>query len=250
MRLKSKTALITGAARGIGRSAAMRFASEGAAVAIGDLSTDAGELLAEELQASGAEAMFVQLDVTDQQSVEAAVAACLDRFGRIDVLYNNAGGSRTDDRAAADFDCVEWHRVVGVDALGAALCCRAVLPTMVKQSSGSIINTTSLIAVKGQPKKFAYAAAKGAVSAMTMSIAVDYAHNGIRANAIAPGLTLSDRVQKWMADGLVDEELIRRSALGFSEPGDIAAAAAFLASDDSRRITGQVFSVDGGASAL
>jgi NAD(P)-dependent dehydrogenase (short-subunit alcohol dehydrogenase family) len=246
MRLTGKTAIITGAGTGIGRSAAKLFAQEGAAVAVAELDSSTGAAVAGEIKREGGRAIFLKTDVTDSQSVCSTIAEVVRVFGRVDILYNNAGGSTEDDNVVTEASDDAFWRTIRVDLFGTWLCCKHVIPEMIRTGGGAIINTSSLVAAVAWPGKDAYTAAKGAISALTRSIAIQYAPQGIRVNAIAPGVTLSERVAKRIHEGVLSEERLRRQALGYLDPSQVARAALFLASDESSGMTGHVMAVDGG----
>lgn len=252
-RLSGKVAIITGAGGGIGREAAIRFAEEGAQVVIADINSDAGEISAEmaRLRAggTGGDALAVRCDISKRASVEAAVAETLSRYGRLDILYNNAGGSTAFDGPVTNVHEDEFWRAITLDLFGTFMCCKIAIPELIKSGGGVVINASSIVALRGYPGHDCYTAAKGGVAALTRSMAVEYAAQGIRVNAIAPGVTLTDRVKDRLAASGKLHELAARHLLGLAQPIEIAEMALFLASDASSRITGQVLSADGGASA-
>lgn len=244
-RLDGKTALITGGGNGIGRAAALRFAEEGAQVIVADFNPGAAENVSDEIRKSGAGAVAVSADVSDEASVAAMIETGIAAFGKIDVLLNSAGGGSTKDGAVTDLELDEFWRTIRVDLFGTLLCCRTVIPEMVKSGGGSIINISSLRAVIGTEGADAYTASKGGVLAMTRAIAMQWARHGIRANVMAPGVVLTERVSAFIKD---DNPIYRKSLLGPSDPIDVANLALYLASDESRKITGAVMRLDGGAS--
>jgi NAD(P)-dependent dehydrogenase (short-subunit alcohol dehydrogenase family) len=250
-RLEGKIAFITGAGSGIGHIAAGLFAQEGAAVIVADRMRDAGRRSAEEINARGGRALFIETDVTNELSLQSAFRQCEARFGRLDVLYNNAGGSSPKDVAVTDTDIGEFWRVIGVDLFGTWLTCKFGIPALIKAGGGSIINTSSMLAfiepsAGCRPAKDSYASAKGGIVSLTRSMAVNYAKHNIRVNAVAPGMVVTDRVRAGLEADRIPKSLIDRHLLGPLDPIDIAHAALFLASGESRRITGQVFHVDSG----
>lgn len=247
--LNNKTAIITGAATGIGRAAAAIFARAGAAVIIADLNVRSGEELAASIRAEGGRALFVKTDVTRVDDVEFMVARTLEAFGRIDVLYNNAGGSTTRDSTVVDVPLEEFRRTIELDLVGTFLCCRYAIPHIIAAGGGAVVNTSSMVALIGRRNAHSYTAAKGAITSLTRALAAEYASSGIRVNAVAPGVTLSDRVAERVAAGRIQPYVLERHMLGLPEPIDVARAALFLASDDARRITGQIVPVDSGMTA-
>jgi NAD(P)-dependent dehydrogenase (short-subunit alcohol dehydrogenase family) len=248
-RLRGKVAFITGSGSGIGRAAAVLFAREGARVAVADLSRAGGEETVRMVGEGGGEAAYVETDVTDPASAERAIKAVADRWGRLDVLYNNAGGSTAQDGRVTEVSIEEWWRAIRLDLFGTFLCCRFGIPELIRAGGGSVINTTSVVALCGVVGRDAYTAAKGGVLALTRSLAVEYAKHKVRVNAMAPGATLTDRVKKFLSSDPRTQATDDKHLLGLGEPEDVAATALFLASDESRRITGTIFPVDSGWSA-
>jgi NAD(P)-dependent dehydrogenase (short-subunit alcohol dehydrogenase family) len=246
-RLDGKTALITGAGRGIGRAAALLFAAEGARVAIAEIARADGEATARAIEAAGGEALFVATDVADPASVEAAIQATVARFGGLHVLYNNAGGATPKDGKVTEIDLDEFWRTIGVDLFGTFLGCRFAIPVMAEGGGGSIINTTSIRAMIGTAGADAYTSAKGGVRALTQALALQWAAHGIRVNAIAPGVILTERVKALLRE---DDPIFKKSLLGASTPEDVARMALYLASDESRKVTGAILPMDSGASAI
>ena len=245
-RLTGKVAFITGAGSGIGRSAAILFAKEGARVIVAELLVDKGRETVEEIATGGGDAMFVRTDVTDAESIEAALRSGVARYDRLDILYNNAGGSSLRDAAVADTPLDEFWRAIKLDLFGTFACCKFGIPHLIKTGGGTVINVTSMVALMGWPGKDAYTCAKGGIAALTRSMAVEYGANNIRVNALAPGVVRTERTQRRVDDGLVKQVILDRHLLGLVDPKQVAEAALFLASDESRAITGQVLSVDSG----
>jgi NAD(P)-dependent dehydrogenase (short-subunit alcohol dehydrogenase family) len=248
-RLEGKVAFITGSGSGIGRAAAVRFAREGAQVVVAEISREGGERTVAMAHDLGGDATFVHTDVTEPESVERAIAATVAAYGRLTILYNNAGGSTAQDGPVTSVSLDEFWRTIRVDLYGTFLSCKYGIPELIKSGGGAIINTTSVVALSGIKGRDAYTAAKGGVLAMTRSMAVTYAKNKIRVNAIAPGATLTDRVRKLLGDDPGGAALAGNHLLGMGEPEDIANMALFLASDEARVITGAIFPVDSGWTA-
>jgi NAD(P)-dependent dehydrogenase (short-subunit alcohol dehydrogenase family) len=261
-RLAGKVAMVTGAAAGIGRATAEAFAREGARLALLDIDETAGRQAAETLAALGHEALFIPTDVTREDAVRAAVAALRDRFGRLDILFNCAGGSLNDDgrvtEIASDvFDRV-WSHTMGLDLRGAMLCCRHAIPEIVRSGGGSVVIMSSGAALRGGSPKHVYTAAKGAVVSLVRALAGTHASQGVRVNAICAGRILSERILRNYGSGDTPGQVVDRQDAGarvrdypfwVGEPADIAAIGVFLASDESRMITGAALPADGGRSA-
>lgn len=247
-RLAGKVALITGAGAGIGRAAALLFARHGATVGVLDLSAAAAEQTVGQIAAAGGTTLAVACDVTSEASVQEAVEAVVGRFGRLDVLYNNAGGSGAHDGTVTDAPSEEFWSAMRLNVFGTWLCSRYALPHIVAAGGGAIVNTSSIVAIKGIAGKHAYAAAKGAIVSLTRTMAVEYAPQKVRVNAIAPSVTMTDRVKGFLQASNRSSGLAAMHMLGLGEPDDIAAGALYLASDESRLVTGQVLSIDSGVS--
>lgn len=244
-RLEGKTALITGGGNGIGKATALAFAREGARLVLADVQLAAAAAVVAEIEANGGAALPVSGDVSDETDVDAMVGAGLDRFGKIDVLFNSAGGGSTKDGPVTELELDEFWRTIRVDLFGTLLTCRRLIPEMVKAGGGSIINISSLRAVIGTHGADAYTASKGGVLAMSRAMAMQWAEHDIRVNVLAPGVVLTERVAAFIKP---DNPIYRKSLLGPSDPEDVAAMALFLASDEARKVTGTVMRVDGGAS--
>jgi len=251
-RLENKVALITGAASGIGRAAAVLFAQEGAKVALLDVDGPQGDQVAGEIQSSGADAVFLRCDVSSSKEVEGAVSAALERFGEIGVLYNNAGiGYSTGITVGAVEDTPEqnWDRVLDVNLKSVYLVSKCVVPLM-KKTGGSIIHTSSIMGLRGLTGADAYTASKGAIVALTRAMARDLGPFGVRVNVICPGPVDTPLIAPMTSD----PEWVRRERKSIplrriGKPEEIARAALFLASDESSVMTGSVIVVDGGATA-
>lgn len=244
-RLEGKCALITGGGNGIGRASALRFAEQGAQIIVADYNPEFAEIVVKDIKKAGGKAIAVEGDVSDEASVKTMVTAGIAAFGRIDVLMNSAGGGSNKDGTVTELELDEFWRTIKVDLFGTLLCCRMVIPEMVKSGGGSIINISSLRAVIGTRGADAYTASKGGVLSLTRAIALQWAGNGIRANVMAPGVVLTDRVAAFIKE---DNPIYQKSLLGPSDPEDVANLALYLASEESRKVTGAVMRLDGGAS--
>lgn len=247
-RLAGKVAFITGAGTGIGRAGARLFAREGASVIVAEFNVDAGEETVAQIRADGGTAMFVETDVRKPDSVSAAIAASCREFGGLNVIYNNAGGSISQDGEITEVSHETFWHSIQVDLFGTWLCCQYGIPELIKSGGGAIVNTTSINALFGNPGRDAYSAAKGGVLSLTRSLAVEYASRKIRVNALAPGATMTNRVKSLMARDLIAKRTLERHLLGFPEPEHVAQAALFLASDESAMTTGHILPIDSGIS--
>jgi NAD(P)-dependent dehydrogenase (short-subunit alcohol dehydrogenase family) len=248
VRLEGKVALITGGGSGMGKIASELFAREGANVVLTDVNDEAGEATA---AAIGGSAHYVHADVSREADAEAMVAAALDRFGRLDVLYNNAGIMPLDDGSVTEADGSIWDTVLSVNVKGVMFGCKFGIPAMLGTGGGSIINVASFVAWLGAAtSQTAYTASKGAVLAMTREIAVEYARRGIRCNALCPGPIETPLLLALLSDEAKKQRRfvhIPMGRLGHAE--ELAKAALFLASDDSSYMTGSSLIVDGGITA-
>ena len=246
-RVAGKVALITGAAQGMGAAHARALAREGATVAIADIAAEAGERLAGELGRAGADASYHDHDVTDAGAWTELVAAVERRHGPIGVLVNNAGVQVRSVGIEADDD--EWAKVIGINQRGVFLGMRAVIPSMVQSGGGSIVNVASVAALVGMTGSIPYQASKAAVLGLTRGAAVSYGRDGIRVNAICPGLVVTGMTQSASAESV--EAMKAKIPLGRDgQPEEISATVVFLASDESSYITGVALPIDGGFVAL
>ncbi|MEM7252203.1 MAG: SDR family NAD(P)-dependent oxidoreductase [Pseudomonadota bacterium] len=262
-RLDGKVAFITGAGSGIARAAAHMFAREGASIVIAELDESRGQRVAGAISAAGGNVLFVPTNVTDESSVKNALNAGAEQFGGLNVLFNCAGGSVAEDAAVTDVDMSVWDHTIGLDLKGPFLCCRHGIPHLIDNGGGAIVNVTSVVALKGSFPGHIYTAAKGGIISFTQALAGRYWRNNIRANAIAPGLILSERIlsrsgldPERPASEQIDqaketnEKLFDpRHPFSAGIPEDIANVALFLASDESRMVNGAVIPAEGGLSA-
>jgi len=249
-RIQGKVAVVTGGCSGIGLATVQRFVEEGAKVVIGDIDERRGHELVGQL--GGAEvATFVRVDVTDKDQVDALFRSAKDTYGSVDIAFNNAGISPPEDDSILDTDLDAWRRVQEVNLTSVYLCCKAALPHMLEQGSGSIINTASFVAVMGAAtSQISYSASKGGVLSMSRELGVQFARQGVRVNALCPGPVNTPLLQDLFA---TDPERAARRLVHvpmgrFAEPLEMANAVLFLASDESSFITANTFLVDGGIS--
>ena len=251
MRLKDKVALITGSGSGIGRESALLFAREGAKVLIVDLQEELGKKTAEEINKANGEAGFFRADVSKANEAQAMIQQAEDKFGKLNVLFNNAGIFPDKDGSVLETEENVWDLVMQVNLKGVFLGCKYGIPALQRAGGGSIINTASFVALMGSAtSQIAYTASKGGVLAMTREIAVEFARQNIRANALCPGPVETPLLQELLSDPEKRRRRLVHIPPGrFAQATDIAQAALFLASDESSYINGTAFSVDGGITA-
>jgi len=251
MRLKEKVAIITGAGSGQGRASAKLFASEGAKVVIAEWNEENGKQVEEEIRAAGHEAVFMKTDVSNEENVRNVINQVVERYGRIDVLFNNAGigfsaRSKYTMAPLLETPLEDWNQILGINLNGVYLMAKYTVPIMIKQNGGSIVNNSSLNGILGVTGADAYTASKGGVVALTRVMAVDYGKHNIRVNCICPGAIDTPMI----AEVLSVEEIAKNYEAGplgrVGKPEEIANAALFLSSDESSYITGLIMPVDGG----
>jgi NAD(P)-dependent dehydrogenase (short-subunit alcohol dehydrogenase family) len=247
-RLDNKVVVITGAAGGIGREAALLFSEEGASICVADVVEEAGKQTAAECR----EAFFHEVDVTSPQSAEAMYQATAERYGGIDVLYNNAGIMPADDASILETEPDAWQRVHDVNAKGVYLCCRYGIPHLLERGGGSIVNVASFVALAGAAtSQISYTASKGAVLSMTRELAVEFARKGIRVNALCPGPVETPLLMRLFEEtpGAFERRRVHLPMGRLAQAKEVAYGALFLASDESSYVNGATFLVDGGITA-
>ena len=250
-RLEGKAAFITGAASGIGRQSALRFAAEGALVAVVDVDADGASTVANEVVEAGGKAIALRADVSSEDEVAAAVADAEEAFGRLDVVFNNAGIMHSDDGDAEATEETVWDLTMDINLKGVWFGCRHGIPALRRSGGGSIINTASFVALVGAATpQLAYTASKGAVLAMTRELSVIHARENIRVNALCPGPLRTELLMSFLDTEEKRQRRLVHVPMGrFGEASEIAEAALWLASDESSYVTGTDFSVDGGLTA-
>jgi len=249
MRLKDKVCIITGGASGMGKVASILFAKEGAKIVASDVQEAAGKDVVDEIKAKGGQALFVRADVSQEKDCQRMVAEAVKAFGGVDVLYNNAGIFPQDDHSVVDTPEEVWRKVLAINLQGVASSCKYAIPEMIKRGKGSVINIASFVALVGcSVPQDAYTASKGAVLALTKSLAVQFGPKQIRSNAICPGPIETPLLTKWLlANPMERNKRLPRIPMGrFGKPEDIVYMAMYLASDESSWTNGAALVVDGG----
>ena len=252
MPVENRVAIITGGGAGIGKACSLRFAREGAAVVIGDMSEADGKATCEVIRENGGQAVYCRGDVSLESDCQALAGTALDKWGRIDVLVANAGARVRGSILDATEE--DWDKILGVNLKGVAYSCKAVLPTMIQQQSGAIVIISSANAGVGRSNMPLYDATKAAVLSLARSLAVAHGKDGVRANSICPGYTMTDFHERAAAKRGVSPEELRAGNEGYAllgkpaEPHQIASAVYFMASEDASNVTGQYLMVDGGLS--
>ncbi|MCX7304184.1 MAG: SDR family NAD(P)-dependent oxidoreductase [Hyphomicrobiales bacterium] len=252
-RLKGKVALVTGGASGIGRAGSLLMAKEGARIVVADIDATRAEAVAQEIRSSGGDAFGCTVDVRDSASVQAMVAASVERFGRIDVLFHNAVSVplvNKHDRRITELPEETWHAILGLVLTGTFLTAKYVAQRMLEQRSGSIVLTATVDALIGQAGLDAYTAAKGGVVAMTRSMAAGLSPEGVRVNAICPGFVRTPHQDIFLSDEKQRATIESLHLMGIMDPEEVAAFALFLASDEARSMTGGIHVVDSGYTAF
>jgi NAD(P)-dependent dehydrogenase (short-subunit alcohol dehydrogenase family) len=248
-RLDGKVAVITGAGGGMGREAAILFTEEGARVCVADVNAEAAE---ETVSLCTGEALAVEVDVADEEGVASMYAQTSERFGGVDVLYNNAGISPGDDASVLETSIEAWQRVQDINSKGVFLCCKHGIPHLLERGGGSVINVASFVAIVGAAtSQISYTASKGAVLAMSRELAVQFARSGVRVNALCPGPVETPLLLSIFGDdpAALERRRIHWPTGRLATPREIVNAALFLASDESSYVTGSTFLVDGGLTA-
>jgi NAD(P)-dependent dehydrogenase (short-subunit alcohol dehydrogenase family) len=251
MRLTEKVSIITGAGSGMGRVAALRFAAEGSSVVVADRDAAAAAETVRQVRAAGGRASAVTVDVSVESDAKAMVDMAVEKYGRLDVLYNNAGIMPEADHSVIDTPVEAWDQVMAVNVRGVYLACKYAIPQMVERHSGSIINVSSFVAILGcSVPQDAYTASKGAVLALTRSLAVQFAPHGVRTNAILPGPVETPLLMDWLLKDEAAKKLrLARNPTGrFGKPEEVVALAVYLASDESAWTNGASLVIDGGIS--
>jgi NAD(P)-dependent dehydrogenase (short-subunit alcohol dehydrogenase family) len=245
-RLQNRVGIVTGAGAGIGHGIALLFAKEGARVVVADISVETGEETVKHIKAEGGEAMFVRADVSNATDVEKMVQSTVNSFGKPYILCNNAGIMAVEPQFLSDLSEEAWERTINVNLKSVFLCCKYTLPEMMNTGSGSIINISSIAAVKRSPN-YAYAASKGGIVAFTQSLALQYGEYNIRANVVCPGSITTPARENARRERPITADLATRILKKEGTPEDIGHIAVYLASEESAYVTGSVFVIDGGS---
>jgi len=251
MRLREKVSIITGSGGGMGRVAALRFAGEGSRLIVADIHQAAAEETVRQVKAAGGEATPIAVDVSVEADAQAMVELAIKKYGRVDVLYNNAGIMPEADHSVVDTSVEVWDQVMAVNVRGVYLACKYAIPRMVERHCGSIINVSSFVAILGcSVPQDAYTASKGAVLALTRSLAVQFAPQGVRTNAILPGPVETPLLMEWLVkDESAKKVRLARNPTGrFGKSDEVAALAVYLASDEATWTNGASMVIDGGIS--
>ena len=252
-RLNGKVAIVTGGGGGIGGATARALAREGAAVLVVDVNEEAADAVARGIRDTGGVAESSRADLSEEREVKAVVATVVQRFGRLDVLHNNAALTDSDflsaDTAVTELSLEVWERTLAVNLRSQMLMCKHAVPIMADQGGGSIINMSSGASLKGDRTRTAYGVSKAGVNALTLYVATSHGKKGIRANTILPGLVITDAVRAHLKEEMLASLSKATLTPSVGQPDDIADVVVFLASDESRYITGQMLAVDGGMSA-
>ncbi|MFD3811846.1 SDR family NAD(P)-dependent oxidoreductase [Rhodococcus sp. NPDC058639] len=246
--LKGKVVLIAGAATGLGADSAHRLAREGARVVVGDIDSDGAERTAASIRATGGEATAVQFDISDDDSVRALVASTVDGYGGLDAVHINAGdmSAVTKDSDVVSIDLDVWDRTIAVNLRGHMLVTRHTVPLLLERGGGAIVYTSSIASFTGDPQRPAYSATKAGINALARHVASRWGREGIRANAVTPGLILTDEIREGAPPELLAGMLARTRSTRLGEAADVSSMVAYLMSDDGSWINGQVVNVDGG----
>jgi NAD(P)-dependent dehydrogenase (short-subunit alcohol dehydrogenase family) len=250
MRLKDKVAIVTGGASGIGEATSYAMAKEGARVVIGDINIEGARRVAEDIKKSGGKSLALKMDLSKQDEVKQMIEKTIHEFGRVDILVNNAASFNTAYQPFHERDIADWKAEIETNLIGTLLCCWWVMPYMLKQKSGRIINVAANAGKVALPMLAIYSTYKAAIPGFSRAIAKEVATEGVTVNCISPGVIRTPPMAKYMDDPELGKAFLTRTPMGRAgEPQDIANMAVFLASDDAKFITGQDYSVDGGMTA-
>lgn len=248
MRLKGKVAIVTGGGSGIGEATALTFAKEGARLTVADVVDSAGNNTVEQIRASGGDGIYVHADVTSASEIQSVVRETIDNYGRLDVLFNNAGIAMR--LGVAELPEEDWDRCIAINLKGAYLGSKYAIPAMIANGGGSIINTASIYGIVGGLNRAAYVASKGGIVNLTRGMALDYANNNIRVNCICPGFTDTPLIKNFVETPTKYKALVDQHPMGrLAKPLDVAYGALYLASDESAFVTGIALPIDGGYTA-